>query len=161
MVESPVPQPGFHAQAPVGRGELKGRPAQDHGQRPEQHGAGLPRPEGRQPVEKRQDAIGVTGHIDQGKIVRVQGADKNERGKDKAERHPQVDPFKGGQFPPSLLRPGRDKGGARSASFPAGVWRRRCDRPSPEENSRERRAAQAREHGQGDAQKGEGIHAVS
>ena len=77
--EAPVPEPRGGRQAPVGGRQGKDAAADGHGEGPEQHGARLSGPEGRQAVEGGQHTVRVAGHIDQAEVVPEQGVQQQGR----------------------------------------------------------------------------------
>ena len=71
--EHPEPEARGGRQAGIGAGEGEQAAHDAHGKRPEQHGAGLSGPEGRQTVEGGQEEIRIARHVLQAEILPEQG----------------------------------------------------------------------------------------
>ena len=101
--EAPVPEPRGGRQALVGGRQGKDAAADGHGKGPEQHGARLPGPEGRQAIEGGQHTVRVAGHIDQAEVVPEQGVQQQGRRQGKGAGDGPVDLFDQRQGVAALL----------------------------------------------------------
>ena len=145
-VEDPVPKPRIGGQAFIGAGELEQPAADGYGKSPEQHGAGLSCPEGRNAVEERQQPVGVARHIDQGEVIARQRIYKDSGRDDVAARQAQVGLF--------------DKAEARNGGAAGGLARRR-GRPWPQRFDGPCRSGECAEHGEREKDESEIIHGSS
>ena len=145
-VKDPVPEPRVGGQALIGTGELEQPAADGYGESPEQHGAGLSRPEGRNAVEERQQPVGVARHIDQGEVVARQRIYKDSGRDDVTPRQAQVGLF--------------DEAEARNGGAALGLARSR-GRPRPQRFDGPQRPGECAEHGEREKDESEIIHGSS